>query len=174
MPMMEPATAVAISQRKNSWPMSMISGTLMRTRGWPAVLSASMAFSCCASGAILRPLPVSFGYAGCENCGTTIPKGAIVTVLRFRESRRSRVRERRVEFYRSQGVECASGVRLRCPLLPRCGAGEDGSDRRVNQVFPMLARAHRTTREVEYIDLFHFRGPASLPMEWLTYRLRTL
>ena len=50
-PMMEPATAVAISQRKNSWPRSMMSAMGMRTTGWPARSSFVTASSCDGSSA---------------------------------------------------------------------------------------------------------------------------
>ncbi|MGY3469193.1 hypothetical protein ACVW0I_006064 [Bradyrhizobium sp. LM6.11] len=42
-PMIEPATAVAISQRKNSWPMCQTSLTLIRATARPARSSASTA-----------------------------------------------------------------------------------------------------------------------------------
>src|SRR5665213_425376 len=45
----EMATAVAISQRKNSWPSCIGSLTMMRTTGWPAASSAATALSCSAS-----------------------------------------------------------------------------------------------------------------------------
>ena len=46
MPMIAPATAVAISQRKNSWPICIASETTMRTTGCPAASSAATALSC--------------------------------------------------------------------------------------------------------------------------------
>src|SRR6266849_5269536 len=50
MPMMEPATAVAISQRKNSWPRVYVFGSVMRTTGCPAFSSAATAESCALLG----------------------------------------------------------------------------------------------------------------------------
>src|ERR1043166_7156123 len=44
MPRIEPATAVAISQRKNSWPRSYVSASSISTTGCPAWRSASSCF----------------------------------------------------------------------------------------------------------------------------------
>src|SRR5215472_15930523 len=49
--MTEPATAVAISHRKNSCPRSYVSTTEIRITGWPAFSRTATLASCCASGA---------------------------------------------------------------------------------------------------------------------------
>ncbi len=36
----------------------------------------------------------------------------------------------------------------------------------LQRVIPLLSRAHRTTESVDYVDSFQFRGPAALTMEW--------
>ena len=51
MPMMAPATAVANSQRKNSWTICSGDDSEIVTTGWPACFSAATAASWAASGA---------------------------------------------------------------------------------------------------------------------------
>ena len=54
MPMIEPATAVANSQRKNSCAICIFDASEMVTTGWPASSSVLIAASCAASGLSVR------------------------------------------------------------------------------------------------------------------------
>ena len=51
MPMIDPATAVASSHRKNAWPSWRVLANSTLTTGWPAFARASTAASCAGSGA---------------------------------------------------------------------------------------------------------------------------
>src|SRR5579875_354493 len=61
MPRMEPATAVAISQRKNSRPRSYLSSKEILTTGCPAFSSRSIAASCSGSGSGACPKVIDAG-----------------------------------------------------------------------------------------------------------------
>ena len=100
MPSIAPATAVAISNRKNSWPIWSIDCMTIRTTGWPAFSSAASFWSCAASSSPsvrrsmkkrslpytdapaivspsigIRPLP-SLPVDSAINCSAQAPKSA--------------------------------------------------------------------------------------------------
>jgi cytochrome P450 len=101
--------------------------------------------------------------------GTVIPEGAIVTVLLGSANRdEAACGSDAAEFNLDRKVSdahLAFGFGAHYCLGAALARME--ATAALQQVIPMLTRAHRTTREVEYIDSFQFRGPASLPMEWV-------
>ncbi len=103
-----------------------------------------------------------------EVAGTTIPEGAMVTVLIASANRdEAACGSDAAEFDIDREMtnpHLAFGFGTHFCLGASLARME--ATAALQRVIPLLAIAHRTTDTVHYIDSFQFRGPASLPMEW--------
>jgi len=103
-----------------------------------------------------------------EVAGTTIPEGAMVTVLIASANRDET----------ACGSDAAEFNIDRKMSIPHLAFGFGAhfclgaslarmeATAALQRVIPLLARSHRTSEAVSYIDSFQFRGPAALAMEW--------
>ena len=100
--------------------------------------------------------------------GTTIPEGAMVTVL-IASANRDEIAcgSDAAQFDIDREItnpHLAFGFGAHFCLGASLARME--ATAALQRVIPCLARAHRTIDAVDYVDSFQFRGPAALPMEW--------
>jgi len=100
--------------------------------------------------------------------GTTIPEGAMVTVLIASANRdESACGSDAADFDIDREMtnpHLAFGFGAHFCLGASLARME--ATAALQRVIPLLSRAHRATDAVSYIDSFQFRGPAALEMEW--------
>ncbi len=103
-----------------------------------------------------------------EVAGATIPEGAMVTVLIASANRdETACGHDAVEFHidrKMSNPHLAFGFGAHFCLGASLARME--ATAALQRIVPLLARSHRTTEAVSYIDSFQFRGPAALAMEW--------
>jgi len=100
--------------------------------------------------------------------GTTIPEGAMVTILIASANRDETAcggDAARFDIDRKMdNPHLAFGFGAHFCLGASLARMETTAA--LQRVIPLLAQAHRTTDSIEYVDSFQFRGPSALAMEW--------
>jgi cytochrome P450 len=100
--------------------------------------------------------------------GTTIPQGAMVTILIASANRdESACGSDAADFDIDREMtnpHLAFGFGAHFCLGASLARME--ATAALQRVIPLLSRAHRATDAIDYIDSFQFRGPAALEMEW--------
>ncbi len=103
-----------------------------------------------------------------STAGTTIPEGAMVTLLLAWANRdETACGDDASEFDIDRKVtnsHLAFGFGAHFCLGAALARME--ATAALQRVIPLLSCAQRTTESIDYVDSFQFRGPASLPMEW--------